>query len=223
MKVLVVDDDDDVLSLIGRTLGADGHVIVTADRLAVARRFVREVDLIVLDIGLPDGSGLELCREERSRGSSIPILVLTARSRIAAKVEGLDAGADDYLAKPFAVAELRARVRALGRRAGSSLTTPVRRVELCGGTVVLDFSTRIALVHGSAVPITARQWAILDVLAARPGQLVTRAGILELVWGRVSEANASSLEVLIARLRKKLGTQVLRTIRGEGYALDVDA
>jgi DNA-binding response OmpR family regulator len=175
-------------------------------------------DLVVLDLGLPDGSGLTLCRELRTEGSVIPILILTARSQVALRVEGLDAGADDYLAKPFALAELRARVRALGRRSSGSSAVQLRGLRQVRGDLVLDFGTRTATRAKTAVPITARQWAILELLASRGGRIVPRSDLLEIVWGDASDANANSLEVLIARLRKKLGADVIRTLRGEGYA-----
>ncbi len=219
MKILVVDDDADVRDVVMRALGSEGHHVDTANSLQSARDSMAEApDLVVLDLGLPDGSGLTLCRELRAEGSAIAILILTARSQVALRVEGLDAGADDYLAKPFALAELRARVRALGRRAASSSAVPLRGLREVRGDVVLDFGARSATRALQLVPITARQWAILEVLASRSGRVVMRTDLLEIVWGDASEANANSLEVLIARLRKKLGADVIRTLRGEGYA-----
>jgi DNA-binding response OmpR family regulator len=172
----------------------------------------------VLDLSLPDGSGLDLCRTLRAEGSDIPILMLTARSEVALRVQGLDAGADDYLSKPFAVAELRARVRALGRR-GS-----LPRGLVCEhGGVRLDFAARRALRDGSEVAVTSREWAILELLCRRSGRIVSRHDLLQGVWGEVSDSGAGSLEVLIARLRRKLGGELIRTLRGEGYALAQDA
>ena len=215
MRVFVVDDEVDVRSVVSRALTADGHVVMSAGDVESARRGLSEgADLLVLDLSLPDGSGLDLCRTLRAEGSDIPILMLTARSEVALRVQGLDAGADDYLSKPFAVAELRARVRALGRR-GS-----LPRGLVCEyGGVQLDFAARRALRDGSEVAVTSREWAILELLCRRSGRIVSRHDLLQGVWGEVSDSGAGSLEVLIARLRRKLGGELIRTLRGEGYAL----
>jgi two-component system OmpR family response regulator len=215
MRILVVEDDEVVQSAVARALRADGHAVATASDLAAARECVTGgVDLIVLDLRLPDGFGLDLCREIRRDGSLAPILVLTALSQVARRVEGLDAGADDFLPKPFALAELRARVRALGRRG----PTP-RGLVVTLGDVVLDFAGRSAHRGGKVVSLTAREWAILEILARRSGRLVAHVDLLEGVWGEVNEVLADTLGVLIGRLRRKLGTQFIRTFRGEGYAL----
>lgn len=215
MRVLVIDDEAEVRSVVARALRADGHAVVTAEDLESAReRVVEGTDLIVLDLRLPDGFGLELCRELRTDGSTVPILLLTALSQVALRVEGLDAGADDFLSKPFAVAELRARVRALGRRGALPRGLTYRNVE-----VVLDIAGRHATRAGQDVAVTAREWAILEILVRRAGRVVSRLDLLESVWGDASETAASSLEVLVGRLRRKLGADLIRTLRGEGYAL----
>jgi two-component system OmpR family response regulator len=215
MRILVVEDDEVVQGAVARALRADGHVVTAASDLAAARECVTEgIDLIVLDLRLPDGWGLDLCRELRSDGSAAPILVLSALSQVARRVEGLEAGADDFLAKPFAVSELRARVRALGRRGA----TP-RGLVVTVDDVVLDFAGRSAKRGGKAVALTAREWSIVEMLARRAGRLVTHADLLDGVWGESTEVLADTLTVLIGRLRRKLGTSVIRTFRGEGYAL----
>src|SRR5262245_37893886 len=137
MRILVVDDHEDVLELVTRALERDHHVVSTATTIEAARERLAAsaIELLVLDLGLPDGTGQALCAELRARGSSVPILVLTAKSAVASRVAVLDAGADDYLGKPFAVAELRARVRALGRR-GAALHAVVHE----RGGLMLDFS-----------------------------------------------------------------------------------
>src|SRR5690606_6632343 len=197
MRVLVVDDEADVRSVVARALKADGHVVATAGDLQAARECLLEgTDLIVLDLRLPDGFGLELCREQRAEGSTLPILIVTAWSQVALRVEGLDAGADDFLGKPFAVAELRARVRALGRRGALP-----RGLVFTFGAVRIDFAARQAIRAGKEVPITSKEWAILDVLVRRPGRLVSKLDLLEGVWGEASDSAVGSLEVLIARLR----------------------
>lgn len=215
MRVLVIDDEADVRSVVTRALKADGHAVSTAGDLQSAReRIFDGTDLIVLDLRLPDGFGLELCRELRAQGATVPILLLTALSQVALRVEGLDAGADDFLAKPFAIAELRARVRALGRR-GALPRGVVHTYE----DVVLDFAGRSARRAGHDVAVTAREWAILELLAHRAGRIVSRFDLLEGVWGDISESASGSLEVLISRLRRKLGPDLIRTLRGEGYSL----
>jgi DNA-binding response OmpR family regulator len=215
VRILVVDDDESVQSAVARALRVDGHAVVTAADLDAAREGVAAgVDLIVLDLRLPDGFGLTLCRECKASGCAAPILLLTALSHVAQRVEGLDAGADDFMAKPFDVAELRARVRALGRRGASPRGLVVSVAE-----VVLDFSGRSAQRGGKPVSLTAREWAILEMLARRSGRLVSHGDMLEGVWGEVTDAAADTLAVLIGRLRRKLGVTLIRTFHGQGYAL----
>ncbi len=217
MRVLVVDDDPDVRYVLERALQRDGHAVATAVDLASARAALEasDTDVIVLDLGLPDGSGVDLCRALRAERETVPVLVVTARSEVARRVEALDAGADDFLAKPFAIAELRARVRALGRRRVVPLVTSVVTL----GAVVLDLSARRATREGKVVPMSPREWAILESLTARAGRVVSRFAMIEEIWGDRDEAHGASLEVLIARIRRKLGDDLIRTARGEGYAM----
>ena len=215
MRVLVVDDEVDVRQVVSRALSADGHAVTTAADLASATDRVADgVDLIVLDLRLPDGFGLDLCRQLRVDGEVTPILLLTALTAVATRVEGLDAGADDFLAKPFAVAELRARVRALGRR-GALPRGLVFRFE----EVVLDFAARRAEKAGAPVAVTAREWAILDTLVRHRGRVVPKGELVDGVWGEATTSAMGSLEVLVARLRRKLRADLIVTLRGEGYAL----
>jgi DNA-binding response OmpR family regulator len=216
VNVLVVDDDPDLCQLVGTALRRDGHVVHAAESLAAGRDALQKnpPDVVVLDLDLPDGSGLELCRELRQSGATVPVLILTASGQVAARVEGLDAGADDYLVKPFAVAELRARVRALGRRREQTIVTRIER-----GEFELDLGSRRAYRRGLEVALTAKEWAIIDALASAEGRIVPRDTLLEEVWGEATEAAAASLGVLLARIRRKLGRDAIRTIRGEGHAL----
>jgi len=217
MYLLIVDDQPELRDLVSRALRRDDHVVVEAASLSAARAElgVREPDLIILDLALPDGSGIDLCHELRRAGSQVPILLLTAHGEVPQRVAGLDAGADDFLAKPFAVAELRARVRALGRRG------PVQRSHIWKlGRVELDFGARRALVDNEQVPLTAREWSLLELLVARAGKVVSRSEILETVWGDNTEATSASLDVIIARVRRKLGGEVLRTVRAQGYVIE---
>jgi DNA-binding response OmpR family regulator len=216
MRVLVVDDHADVRELVQRALLRDGHQVTSVGSVGEARAELaaHPIEMLLLDLGLPDGSGQEFCQELRAAGRDLPVLVLTAKSAVASRVDALDAGADDYLSKPFAVAELRARVRALGRRRGGPR---VFRYEHEG--VVVDFSGRRAWVNGQEAPITAREWSILELLVARKGRVVSRSELLDAVWGDVTDANSQSLDTLVARIRRKLAQQLIRTVRGEGYVL----
>lgn len=165
MKILVVDDEADVRSVVERALRADGHAVVTAADLEAAReRVIEGVELIVLDLRLPDGFGLELCRALRVEGATTPILLLTALTQVSLRVEGLNAGADDYLAKPFAIAELRARVRALGRRGALP-----RGLIYTYENIVLDLAGRRATRGGSRSPSPQRSGLSLRCCSSTPG------------------------------------------------------
>jgi two-component system, OmpR family, response regulator len=218
MRVLIVDDHAEVRDLLLRSLRGEAHEVAVAATAAEAQARIAAcaLDVIVLDVALPDGSGIDLCRDLRHTGTATPVLLLTAHASVAERVAGLDAGADDFLGKPFAVSELRARVRALGRRGPALRPRSVR----CGDAQ-LDFLARRAERACTEVPLTAREWSLLELLAARAGRFVARAEILELVWGGEADATAS-LDVLVARIRRKLGEGVLRTMRGHGYALAVE-
>jgi DNA-binding response OmpR family regulator len=218
MRLLVVDDDFEVRDLLARALERDGHDVTAVPTVSAARTCLQQqdIDVVVLDLALPDGTGVDLCEELRASRDSVPVLMLTAHSEVAERVRALDAGADDFLAKPFAVAELRARVRALGRRRGRPLSAA--RAELRDG-VYLDFEARTAKRRNTLVRLTPREWIILETLFAEAGRVVTRAALLNEGWGNAAEAQTASLEVLIGRIRRKLGEEVIRTVRGSGYSL----
>jgi DNA-binding response OmpR family regulator len=218
VRLLLVDDDAELRDLLVRALERDGHAVHPVGTIGAARTALerRDFDVAVLDLSLPDGLGDELARELRAGGSTLPILVLTAHSEVPNRVASLDAGADDFLGKPFAVAELRARVRALGRRRGAATgPSAILRGELC-----LELVARRATRAGKAITMTPREWCILQVLGTRAGRVTPRTVLLDEAWGEASESAAASLEVLIARIRRKLGEGVIRTVRGEGYVLE---
>jgi DNA-binding response OmpR family regulator len=216
VRILLVDDEADLVDLVCRALVDEGHRVDVARTAAQADYALLEnsYEVIVLDLGLPDGSGLDVCRRARAAQISTPVLMLTAQTAVETRVESLDTGADDFLGKPFAVAELKARIRALGRRSGL-----LAALVWAHGTVSLDFPRRRATVSGEEVPVTAKEWNILEVLALSQGRLVSRARILDEVWGDSGSSAESSLEVLINRIRKKLGSDCIHTLRGEGYRL----
>ncbi len=222
MNVLVVDDDEETADFVARALDREGFVTtVASDRArAEAEMTARRFDVVVLDVMLPDGSGVDLCRSMRAASSTTPVLFLSARGTVGARVEGLSAGGDDYLPKPFAVKELVARVRALGRR--GPLSRPERTVV---GGVTIDLLARRAERAGEELPLTAREWAILELLLARAGHVVPFDELLEALWGESTTRARASLEVIMTRLRKKLhdGTanRVIRNVRGVGYRLDL--
>ena len=221
MRVLVVEDSAPTRELLARSLGDAGMIVMTAARVSTGLRTATsaDIDVIVLDLMLPDGDGLDLCRELRTGGVTTPILCLTARADVADRVQGLDAGADDYLRKPFALAELQARIRALARRRGHSPTS-----QLEAGSVRIDFTARRLSRGGHEVPLTAREWAVLELLVERTGRLVSRTELLEHAWHQATPAASDSLDVILSRLRRKLGQPeegcTVRTVRGEGFIFE---
>jgi len=221
-RVVVVEDDAETRDFVARALREEGLDVQAAGRAEAARKLLREgdVDLVVLDVGLPGVSGFELCAEIRREGSDVPVLMLTARSDVASRVEGLETGADDYLGKPFALAELRARVRALLRRARTGTPEPV--LEHAG--VRVDLRRRRAYLGAEELPLTRRELDLLARLVRAGGVVVAREALLEDVWGHDTPEASASLEVIVSRLRRKLqkggGASLLRNVRGVGYALD---
>lgn len=215
-RVLVVDDDAPVRRMLRRTLAAEGLEVVSAAdggrALAAAER--DPPDLVVLDVSMPGMDGLAVCRRLRAAGVSAPVLMLTARDAVEDRVAGLDAGADDYLVKPFAPAELLARLRALGRRGPAA--TEAGRVAAAG--IALDPATRIASVGGREVQLTARESDLLAVLLRNSPGVVTRELALEEVWGGAGVANV--VDRYVGYLRRKLGDPgAIRTVRGVGFVL----
>lgn len=200
-----------------------GHAVdVVGDgEAALIRASDGPYDVLVLDLMLPGRDGLSVCRALRETGSRVPVLMLTARDAVDDRVEGLDAGGDDYLVKPFAFEELLARLRSLGRRGG-----PARAPELRHGRVALDQASRRVELDGEPIELTPRELALLEVFLERPGELITRTVLLERVWDDSYDGLSNLVDVYIGRLRRKLGSArrpwPLRTVRGAGYVLDPD-
>ncbi len=182
---------------------------------------INQYDLIVLDLGLPDGDGMELCRKIRAEGSEVPVLMLTARDDVADRVGGLDAGADDYLTKPFAYPELAARVRALLRRPANS-ASPI----LQSGQIRLDPAAHTVHHDDILVPLTPREFSLLEYLMRRAGQVCQREALLEHVWDAHYDGLSNVVDVHIANLRRKLerpgSSNSIETVRGVGYRLRRD-
>ena len=220
MRILVVEDNAEVRTLVEATLREVGFDVAGVATCAAAEDAAREGGFagIVLDWMLPDRPGIDWCRQLRRDGNATPVLMLTARGDVTDRVAGLEAGADDYLKKPFAAAELRARVRALLRR-GPRLADEIVRI----GPVVVQTSARRVMSGKREIHLTAREFDILETLARKRGRVVPRSSLLLSVWGSDDEAAAGSLEVLIARLRRKLAEagapDAVRTLRGVGYSL----
>jgi DNA-binding response OmpR family regulator len=220
VHLLVVEDDVRLSRLLKRLLSQDRHIVETAltaeEALEVATSTL-ELDAVVLDVGLPDRSGFDVARTLRKKGSQVPILMLTARDSVSDRVEGLDAGADDYLVKPFAYEELLARLRALGRR------PPTRKSPMLkAGPIELDETTRRVAVSGKPVDLSQREFSILECLLRRPGQVLSRDQLLDYAWPYGVALTPNTVEAYIHLLREKLGAagaERVETVRGVGYRL----
>lgn len=220
MRVLLVEDEKKTASFIRKALQAEGFAVDVChngnDAWAAAR--VTPFDTIVLDIMLPGRDGLSLLRQLRERRNATPVLLLSARGEVNERVEGLNAGADDYLPKPFVIAELVARVRALGRR-GSDAKSPLLRV----GDLTLDTVTREAKRGGTVIELTAREYRLLEFLMGSVGRICSRMAILEKVWDYDFDPGSNLVDVNIKRLREKIDAdhepKLLHTVRGLGYLI----
>jgi len=221
MRILIVEDDAALARGIVALLRASGHAVdhVASGEDALMVIADEAYALVVLDVGLPGMDGFSVLETLRRRGARVPVLMLTARDALDDRVRGLDLGADDYLRKPFAPAELEARIRALGRRRGGD-PTPA----LVVGALVLDRSRGEARVGERALDLRRREWAVLDSLATRAGQIVPREMLQSEVFGYDEPVGPNAIEVNITRLRGKLAPDgpAIRTVRGVGYMLDAD-
>jgi len=223
MRILVVEDEARLARLISRVLGEEGYAVETQDdgRRALLLALAEEFDLLIVDWMLPEMSGVQLVKRLRAAEVGTPAIMLTARDQIEDRVEGLDAGADDYLPKPFAFPELLARVRALTRRPrGEEKEGAVIRA----GDVTLDPVRHVVRNGGANVDLTAKEFALLATLMQRPGQVFTRSVLLDTVWGGSPEVYANVVDLYVSYLRKKLdrdgGASHIRTVRGVGYTFE---
>ena len=220
MRILIAEDDSILADGLSRSLRQNGYAVdavhdgASADSALAAQPF----DLLILDIGLPKLSGLEVLRRMRARNSHMPVLILTAADSIEQRVKGLDLGADDYMAKPFALSELEARVRALTRRGAGGGPTVLRH-----GRLSFDQVGRVVTVDEQAVELSAREVSLLEILLQRSGRMVSKKQLVDHLceWGE--EVSTNAIEVYVHRLRKKLEPGVkIATVRGLGYCLERD-
>jgi two-component system OmpR family response regulator len=221
MRLLIAEDDTKLAATLARGLRGEGYAVDTAetgeDALHQARAY--EYDALILDIMLPAPDGVTVCRTLRDEGRWPAVLMLTARDGVRDRILGLDAGADDYLVKPFDFGELVARVRALLRRGA-----PERPAVLVAGDLVVDPATRSVARAGRRVELSAREFAVLEFLARRAGQVVTRSELIEHVWDRNYEGSTNIVDVYVGYLRRKLenpfGRPLIHTVRGAGYVVE---
>lgn len=216
MRVLLIEDDTVLGAAVRDQLAADGHSVDWATRLDEAARYLAAAhhDLLLLDLMLPDGRGLPFLRGLRSRGNQAPVIILTALDQISDRIAGLNAGADDYLVKPFDLSELSARLGAVARRYAGN---PNPLVTL--GELEIDVATRSVRRGGHPIVLTAREWMLLEALLERPGKVLSKALLEERLYSFDTDIESNTIEVHVSRLRRKLGHDVIQTVRGLGYRL----
>ncbi len=219
MRILIAEDDAVLADALSRSLRASGYavdVVENGDK-ADAALAAQTFDLLILDLGLPRLSGLEVLKRLRTRHSAVPVLILTAADSVEQRVKGLDLGADDYMAKPFALSELQARVRALTRRAAGGAQTMLKH-----GPLTLDPVGHVACINDQALDLSARELSLLEILLQRPGRLVSKEQLVDHLCGWGEEVSNNAIEVYVHRLRRKieLGGVRIVTVRGVGYCLD---
>ncbi len=223
MRILVVEDERRIAAFIKRGLEEEHYAVdvVYDGEEALDWADVVDYDLIVLDVLLPKKDGIQVCRESRTQGNQVPILMLTARDAIEDRVRGLDSGADDYLVKPFAFQELLARIRALLRRQGE-----IKITRLQVGDLVLDTVTHRATRAGRMIELTAREYALLEFLMHHPRQVLSRTQIAEHVWNYDFFSTSNVVDVYIRYLRRKIDegfdVKLIKTVRGAGYKIDAE-
>jgi DNA-binding response OmpR family regulator len=219
VNLLIVEDEERIASFLAKGLRAHGYSVdwVSSGREALQRVTETDVALVILDLGLPDLDGLEVLEGLRERGATVPVLVLSARGRVDDRVKGLDLGADDYLAKPFAFEELLARVRA-NLRPRAAVSPGVLRV----GGICVDVLQREVTVDGRPVSLSAREFSLLKVFVGHPHQVLSRQELLSMAWDMNFDSRTNLVDVYVGYLRRKLGEPVIETVRGAGYCLRVD-
>jgi len=220
MRILVVEDDPDLQRLLAEALRDNGYVVDTASD-GVEGHFLGETepyDAVILDLGLPEMDGIKVLEKWRKAGRVMPVLILTARDRWNDKVKGLDAGADDYVTKPFFTEEVLARVRTLLRRGAGISTSDIE----CGPLRIDTRAARVT-VQGNPVKLTSLEYRLLAYLAHHKGRVVSRTELVEHLYDQDFDRDSNTIEVFVGRLRKKLGVNIIQTLRGLGYKLDEDS
>lgn len=217
MRVLLVEDTTGLGEAVREQISDDGHAVDWVQRLGYAEASVQTTryDLILLDLMLPDGHGVDFLKKLRQSGNATPVIILTARDQVSDRIEGLNAGADDYLVKPFDLSELSARVAAVARRYRGNPNPFVVMGEL-----EVNLSDHKILRAGQPVELTAREWALFEGFIQRPGMLLSRSQLEDRLYQFGAEIESNTIEVYISRLRKKLGRDLIVTVRGMGYRLE---
>ncbi len=216
MAILLVEDEDGIINFVRRGLESAGHQVLVAndgiDGLAMA--LSADVELVVLDLGLPGIPGEEVLRRLRQRRPTVPVIVLTAKDAVTDRVANLEAGADDYLIKPFSFSELLARIRARLRTAGQ-----VRADTIAVGDLILDLAARTVTIDGTVTELSASEFTLLETFARNPGHVLSQVQLLDRVWGYGFDGSSNVVEVYVGHLRRKIGPGRIQTIRGAGYRL----
>jgi two-component system OmpR family response regulator len=214
MRVLFIEDDTNLGEAVRDHIVGEGHAVDWVRRLGDAEAAVASVsfDLLLLDLGLPDGRGLDFLKHLREAGNSVPVVIVTAMDQISWRIEGLNAGADDYLVKPFDLSELSARLAAVARRYSGN-PNPLIAI----GDLSIDLVHRLAARSGVAADLTGREWAVLERLVRRPGAIVSKAELEDTIYAFGAEIESNAVEVYVSRLRRKLGADAITTVRGVGY------
>ena len=216
MRVLLIEDTADLGQAVREQIADDGHAVDWVQRLDHAELSVQTTayDLILLDLMLPDGRGIDFLRKRRAAGDTTPVIILTAMDQLSDRIEGLNAGADDYLVKPFDLSELSARVAAVARRYSGN---PNPHIQL--GELHINLSDRTIQRADAMIDLTAREWTLFETFLQRPGALFSKSQLEERLYEFGAEIESNTIEVHISHLRKKLGFHVVETVRGMGYRL----
>jgi two-component system OmpR family response regulator len=216
MRVLLVEDATGLGEAVQEQISDDGHAVDWVQSLGYAETSIRTTpyDLILLDLMLPDGHGIDFLKKLRKDGDVTPVIILTARDQVLDRIDGLNAGADDYLVKPFDLSELSARVSAVARRYRGN-PNPV----VCIGELDVNLSDHSIRRNGDAVELTSREWALLEAFIQHPGMLLSRSQLEDRLYEFGAEIESNTIEVYVSRLRKKLGRDLVVTVRGMGYRL----
>jgi two-component system OmpR family response regulator len=216
MRILLIEDDTVLGAAVRDQIAGDGYSVDWVQRLDAGDNAMASAayDLVLLDLMLPDGRGIPFLRRLRARGVATPVIILTALDQVSDRIEGLNAGADDYLVKPFDLDELSARIGSVARRYGGNPNPLISH-----GPLKIDLAARSVHRDDRLVSLTAREWALLEAFLSRPGQLLSKAQLEEKLYAFDAEVESNTIEVHVSRLRKKLGAELIETERGLGYRL----